>query len=68
MIGGHSIHTRMVDFGSYKLLGFVGNVRYLLPEDMHEILRRTINCLADYAFYAGVGYRTTMGMGVCRRA
>lgn len=68
MISGHSIHTRLVDFGSYTLLGFVGSVRYLLPEDMHQILRRTINCLADYAFYAGVGYRTTMGMGVCRRA
>jgi len=67
MISGHRIHTRMSDFGSYKLLGFLGSVKYLLPDEMHPLLRRTINCLADYAFFAGVGYKTTMGMGLCRR-
>jgi len=29
--------------------------------------RRYFNALADFAFYAGVGYRTTMGMGQCQR-
>jgi len=67
MIRHHNIHTQLVDFGSYKLLGFVGRVSYLMPREMPRLLRRTINCLADYAFFAGVGYRTTMGMGVCRR-
>lgn len=67
MVGGHHLHTRMTDFGAYRLLGFLGRVKYLLPDEMHPLLRRTINCLADYAFFAGVGYKTTMGMGVCRR-
>ncbi len=67
MISHHRIHTQMVDFGAYKLLGFVGRVGYLIPPDTPALFRQMINCLADYAFFAGVGYRTTMGMGVCRR-
>ncbi|MGD9495041.1 MAG: CRISPR system precrRNA processing endoribonuclease RAMP protein Cas6 [Armatimonadota bacterium] len=67
MISHHQIHTRMVDFGTFKLLGFVGRVGYLLPQDTPPQFRQVINCLADYASFAGVGYRTTMGMGVCRR-
>ncbi|MGC9320360.1 MAG: CRISPR system precrRNA processing endoribonuclease RAMP protein Cas6, partial [Armatimonadota bacterium] len=68
MICHHNIRTEMVQFGSYKLLGFVGRVGYLIPAEVPELLCRTLNCLADYAFFAGVGYRTTMGMGQCRRA
>jgi len=67
MISHHRIHTRMVDFGSYRLLGFMGRVRYLIPPDTPTQFRQVLNCLADYALFAGVGYRTTMGMGLCRR-
>lgn len=67
MIAQHRLHTRMTDFGSYRLVGFLGEVRYLIPRDTPALFRHAINCLADYAFFAGVGYRTTMGMGVCRR-
>ncbi|MBM4027556.1 MAG: CRISPR system precrRNA processing endoribonuclease RAMP protein Cas6, partial [Planctomycetes bacterium] len=28
---------------------------------------RTLNLLADFAFYSGVGTKTTMGMGQARR-
>jgi CRISPR/Cas system endoribonuclease Cas6 (RAMP superfamily) len=30
-------------------------------------IRCQLNALADLAFYAGVGMKTTMGMGQCRR-
>ena len=68
MIRSHHIHTEMVDVGAYKLIGFLGRVNYLMPEEAPELSCRVVNCLADYAFYAGVGYKTTMGMGMCRRA
>jgi CRISPR/Cas system endoribonuclease Cas6 (RAMP superfamily) len=28
---------------------------------------RTLNLLADFAFYSGIGSKTTMGMGQARR-
>ena len=28
---------------------------------------RLVNLLADFAFYCGTGYKTTMGMGQTRR-
>lgn len=67
MISRHRIHTQMVDFGAYRLLGFVGQVRYMIPPDTPAQFRQVLNCLADYACFSGVGYRTTMGMGVCQR-
>jgi CRISPR-associated endoribonuclease Cas6 len=37
----------------------------LTPED--GPLARAINVLADLAFYAGIGRKTTQGMGMARR-
>ena len=60
-------HTRMLrgkDGG--KQIGFVGEVTYrALNTDRYWL--SLINVLADYAFFAGVGYGTTQGMGQCRR-
>jgi CRISPR-associated endoribonuclease Cas6 len=33
----------------------------------NEAARCQLNTLADFAFYAGVGIKTTMGMGQTRR-
>ena len=35
--------------------------------DAHPDYLRALNLLADFAFYAGIGSRTTMGMGQARR-
>ena len=35
--------------------------------DNHEVHLRTLNLLANFAFYCGVGSKTTMGMGQARR-
>jgi CRISPR-associated endoribonuclease Cas6 len=60
------LETRMLRFRSSLQVGFVGQVAYGLMAD-DEVIRRQLNALADLAFYAGVGMKTTMGMGQCRR-
>ncbi len=58
--------SRMLNYPRHRQIGFTGTVTYgLMAED--DELRRQINALADFAFYAGVGYKTTMGMGQARR-
>ena len=47
--------------------GFVGSCTFRLVELHDPELIRKLNTLADFAFYAGVGARSTMGFGVARR-
>lgn len=47
-------------------IGFVGAVAFAaLNHDRYWLA--LMNTLADFAFFAGVGYQTTQGMGQCRR-
>lgn len=50
-------------------IGFVGKCAYRLRPKTKEgdLLLRIVNLLADFAFYAGVGGKTAMGMGQTRR-
>ncbi len=60
------LETRMLRYSRAPQIGFVGRVTYgLMGTDAGP--RRHLTTLADYAFYAGVGYKTTMGMGQVRR-
>ena len=65
--------SRMLDFGKHKAVGFVGSYGYQFfvkrqSEDEKNIeMLRLANLLADFAFYCGTGYKTTMGMGQTRR-
>ena len=56
-------------FGKHIESGWVGTYACVFyPENsLDEHLIRTANCLADFAFYCGTGYKTTMGMGQTRR-
>jgi len=59
------LETRMQEFKHAPQVGFVGRVTYgLMGGD--DYARRACNALADFAFYAGVGMKTAMGMGQCR--
>jgi CRISPR-associated endoribonuclease Cas6 len=49
-----------------RFTGFTGAVRYNATNSDRYWLG-LINVLADFAWYAGVGYQTTQGMGQCRR-
>ncbi len=61
--------SRALNFGKHTEVGWVGRCAYVFhPEDsLDENLLRTANCLADFAFYCGTGYKTTMGMGQTKR-
>lgn len=62
------ISTRAVSAKEYSVkVGFVGFCRYTaLNRDRYWL--SLIQLLTDYAFYAGVGYQTAVGMGQARRA
>jgi CRISPR-associated endoribonuclease Cas6 len=74
----YSIKTRIMNFGGYKQLGFVGDCEYQFANSASrsesdgvdrkpkETLKQA-GALANFAFYCGTGYKTTMGMGQTRR-
>lgn len=66
-VSSYDLHTQLVHFSRYKIIGFKGRVEYELPEDVSEAFLREVNALADFAFYAGIGAKTAMGMGQARR-
>jgi len=61
------LETQMLCFRRSPQVGFVGQVTYGLMAD-NEPACCQFNGLADFAFFAGVGIKTTMGMGQVRRA
>ncbi|GFP33975.1 hypothetical protein HKBW3S42_02315 [Candidatus Hakubella thermalkaliphila] len=52
--------------GIYSLIGFQGKCKYTVLSNQNE-MTRYLNILADFAFFAGLGQKTTMGMGQVRR-
>ena len=56
----------MLRFRRSPQVGFVGQVTCGLMAE-NEAARCQLNALADFAFYAGVGMKTAMGMGMVRR-
>jgi len=61
-----NLRTQILHFWKSFQIGFIGQVTYGLMGD-HDIARLQLNMLANFAFYAGVGMKTTMGMGQTRR-
>ena len=61
--------SQALNFGRNIEVGWVGACACVFyPEDSLDTeLLRAVNCLADFAFYCGTGYKTTMGMGQTRR-
>ena len=61
--------TQALNFGRHTQIGWVGTCTFRFEQESvrDENLLRSVNCLADFAFYCGTGYKTTMGMGQTRR-
>ncbi len=57
--------TRRVELGNRRTVGFIGRFSYRVREP-HSALRPLIALLARFAFYAGVGWQTTHGLGQVR--
>lgn len=60
------LKTKMHSFGEYEQVGFVGECAFTMTIK-EPIWIKIIHMLADFAFFAGVGYHTTMGMGQVRK-
>lgn len=67
LVGAYDLKTQAMHLFNRPQLGAVGRVEYvrLEREDCPEA--RWLGLLADLAFYTGVGRKTGMGMGQCRR-
>ncbi len=61
----YELSTAMLQFGKGPQLGFAGSCAYQVRGPETE--RRLLATLADAAFFLGVGYKTTQGMGLVRR-
>ncbi|BCV20514.1 CRISPR-associated endoribonuclease Cas6 [Moorella sp. Hama-1] len=64
-----NIKSALLDYGrNRKYVGFKGRCSFIVSgSDEHKELAKQVSMLADYAFYAGIGQKTTMGMGQARR-
>ncbi len=65
VVSRYRLHTELVEFGSGRrgrVGGFVGTCRFAIrcPDTAWQ---RRIGLLAAFAPFAGVGWRTTMGLG-----
>jgi CRISPR-associated endoribonuclease Cas6 len=62
-VSAYELRTELIHFARYKVIGFRGQVTYTYPRQVDAPTRQALNVLTDFAFFAGVGYKTTMGMG-----
>lgn len=63
-----SLHSEIVNLGRNKqVTGGRGSIEYECMDGDRDWIA-ALQMLADFAFFSGVGVKTTMGMGMCRRA
>jgi len=70
-VNRYDLHTQLIRFGGDDsrdaMGGFVGRCRFSFVNDSPDCPQAAqCRALAYFAFYAGVGRRTTMGLGQCR--
>ncbi len=63
-----NLHTEVVSNYKSNFIGCVGEITFRLMGDIDPIAIKQINALANFALYSGIGRKTTMGMGMVRRA
>ena len=71
IIGRYELRTELVPLGGGVQVGFVGRCGYVLPpgrgiRPADEYAWRVLHLMAAYAFFSGIGAKTTMGMGTAR--
>lgn len=66
-VGLYRMKSQVFRYWGQPQIGAVGEVSYQLRDRDNLPLRQWLNRLANFAFYSGVGYKTTMGMGQVRR-
>jgi CRISPR/Cas system endoribonuclease Cas6 (RAMP superfamily) len=73
VIEDYQLQTHRVHFTTHQQPGFLGTCTYYLrgpdeetTESAPLTIRQQLALLAHLAFYTGIGYKTTMGMGQVR--
>ena len=66
ILSEYNLSTRMYEFGRYRQVGFIGECRFKI-KIKEPIWVKILHLLADFSFFAGVGYKTTMGMGQTKK-
>lgn len=62
----YELETQVVHYSGHQFNGFVGDCQFrLLHKD--PVYCRAVNALAGFAVFAGVGQKTTQGLGQARR-
>ena len=59
----YKLQTRIIHFNNYKQVGFTGICSFGIRRQNDDLPVRVLHMLSEFIFYAGVGYKTTMGMG-----
>lgn len=62
-----NIHTEILADSRSKFIGIIGEVNYRILGEIEPIQIKQLNTLANFALYAGVGRKTTMGLGMVQR-
>jgi CRISPR-associated endoribonuclease Cas6 len=65
-ISQYNLSTSLVPFDKYPIIGFRGELQYSLAKDVDPYHQGILRALFRFAEYAGIGYKTTMGMGEVR--
>lgn len=65
-VESHSLRTGSVLAAGRVSKGFFGECEFSMPEETSRTVREAFYCLAEFAFFSGVGMRTAMGMGQVR--
>jgi CRISPR-associated endoribonuclease Cas6 len=67
VVARYKLQSHIYQYRRSKQVGFAGKVTYeILDREATEMVQH-LNCLADLAFYTGVGSKTTQGMGQVTR-
>lgn len=67
LISSYNIKTEKIEFSNFSAVGFVGNITVNISNSVNEHLLKAINILSNFLIYSGVGYKSTMGMGICKK-
>lgn len=62
-VSRYNLRTTRVDFGRFKVVGFLGQVSYNVPHEMTVQMAYLAGALARFARVSGVGARTMQGLG-----
>lgn len=62
-VSEYDLETYPVQFDKFPIIGFRGGLIYAIDQNLDAYHQGILRALMQFANYAGIGYKTTMGMG-----